>query len=211
MFVGSEPPGPELAVRDERAAFALRAEAVVLERDEDGVRVAVVELEHVDVVERDAGHAQRELAGAPGAGVDGRLAPGALVVAGSGLAEAEQVHRRLAQVARALGRGDDDGDGAVRDQAAVEQVQRLDDPARRVVVVERHRPAVHLRVRVQLRPRALADRDRAELIVRRAVEVHVAPARERVARVRRPVVAVREAQAREAGRPADPAAVVGRL
>ena len=39
----------------------------------------------------------------------------------------------------------------------------------------------------------------------------MAAARERVARVRRPVVAVGEAQAREAGRAADPAAVVGRL
>ena len=147
---------------------------------------------------------QRELAGALGAGVHGRLAAGALVVAGPGLAEAEQVDRRLAQVARALGRGDDHGDGAVGDQAAVEQVQRLDDPARRVVVVEGHRLAVHLRVRVQLRPRALADRDRPELVVRRAVEVHVPPARERVARVRRPVVAVREPQAREARRPPMP-------
>src|SRR6266516_3427550 len=47
--------GPELAVRDEGAAFTLLAEAVVLERDEDGVGVAVVQLEDVDVVARDAG------------------------------------------------------------------------------------------------------------------------------------------------------------
>ena len=53
--------------------------------------------------------------------------------------------------ARALGRGDDHRDAAVGDEAAVEQVQRLDDPARGVVVLERHRPP-HLRARVHAAP-----------------------------------------------------------
>src|ERR1700737_4613710 len=42
-------PGSELPVGDERAALALLAEPVVLERDENRVRVTVVELEHVDL------------------------------------------------------------------------------------------------------------------------------------------------------------------
>src|SRR6185503_8704280 len=87
--------GPEPAVGDERAALALRAEAVVLEGDEDGVRVAVVELEDVDVGELDTRLAQRELAGPRRAGVDRRLAPGPRRIPGRALAEAAQVHRRL--------------------------------------------------------------------------------------------------------------------
>ena len=105
MFVGSEPPGAELAVLDERAALALRAEAVVLERHEDGVRVAVVDLEDVDVVELDARPSRSASSPErfapvlmPGSRPARWLSPGAR------LAEAEQVHRRLLQVARALRR-----------------------------------------------------------------------------------------------------------
>ena len=52
----------ESSVLDERAALPLRAEPEVLERDQHGDRERVVELEHVDVVERDAGPLQRERA-----------------------------------------------------------------------------------------------------------------------------------------------------
>src|SRR4029077_20457367 len=45
----------------ERSALALRTETVVLERDEDGERVAVVELDHVDVAAREPGHRERGL------------------------------------------------------------------------------------------------------------------------------------------------------
>ena len=58
VFVGSEPPGPELAVLDERAALALRAEAEVLEVEQRGDREAVVAHQHVDVGRLDAGHAR---------------------------------------------------------------------------------------------------------------------------------------------------------
>ena len=52
VFVGSAPPSRRLPVGDERAAFALRREAEVLEHDEHRVRERVVHLEHVDVGRR---------------------------------------------------------------------------------------------------------------------------------------------------------------
>ena len=102
MFVGSEPPGASLPSSTNGAALSLRAEAVVLERHEDGVRVAVVELEHVDVVERRSRPSRS--ASSPERFAPVLIAgsrPGTLVVAGRTLAEAEQVDGRLAQVARA--------------------------------------------------------------------------------------------------------------
>ena len=48
-------------------------------------------------------------------------------------------------------------------EAAVEQPERLDDPARREVVVHRERRA-HERALVQLRVATLGDRDRAEVL-----------------------------------------------
>src|SRR4051794_2207400 len=116
---------PQLAVGDEVAAFALRAVAVVLERDEDRVRVTVVQLEHVDVGQLDAGLTQGHRPRCGGTRVDARIAVAAPGVARRALAEAAQVDRRLAQIARALRRGHDHGDAAVGDQAAVEEVQRL--------------------------------------------------------------------------------------
>src|SRR3954452_1670688 len=103
-------PRPELAVGDEVAAFALGAIPVVLERDEDRVRVAVVQLEHVDIGQLDAGLTQRHRPRLGGARVDARIAIAAPGVAGRALAEAAQVDRRLAKLARPLRRGDDHGD-----------------------------------------------------------------------------------------------------
>ena len=55
-----------------------------------------------------------------------------LAVVGRALRRRGDHRRRLAQVARALGRGHDERDAAVALLAAVEQPQhRLDDPARR--------------------------------------------------------------------------------
>ena len=49
MLTVSFPPGPEHAAGGERAALALGAEAVVLEGDQGGEGVAVVELDDVDL------------------------------------------------------------------------------------------------------------------------------------------------------------------
>ena len=64
---------------------------------------------------------------------------------------------------------------AVGDQAAVQQVQRLDDPPRGLVLADGERVA-ELGPGIAGRPRALRDGDRAELLARGAVAGHV-PAR----------------------------------
>jgi hypothetical protein len=74
--------GCELAVGDEWSTIALGAEAVVLEGDQDGVRVTVIELQLIDVVAVDAGLPEGGLCGFGGAGVDPGVAAGVLVVAG---------------------------------------------------------------------------------------------------------------------------------
>ena len=64
VLVGSAPPSAQLAVLDERAAFALLAEAERLERQQHHRRERVVDLADVDVVGRHAGPLERELAAA---------------------------------------------------------------------------------------------------------------------------------------------------
>jgi hypothetical protein len=90
---------------------------------------------------------------------------------------------RPAQVACALRARDDDTEPAVRHQAAVVEVERLHDPARRVVVLERERLFAELRLRVQVGPLPLRDGDGAEVVLRRPVAVHVALRDEGVHRV----------------------------
>src|SRR6266487_7039251 len=53
---------PEISFEGERPAFAFLAKPVVLHRDEDRRRKAVVELDHVDVVRSHIGHPERRLA-----------------------------------------------------------------------------------------------------------------------------------------------------
>ena len=72
----------------------------------------------------------------------------------------------FAQVARPLGRRDDDADAAVADQAAVEQAQRLDDPARRLVILDRDRLAHHgLWIQRSVMPARDGHLSRADAIV----------------------------------------------
>src|SRR4029079_8205607 len=75
---GQRATGPELAVLDERPAFALLAEAVVLQGGEDGVGVAVVQLADVAVLGADASHRE----GGPG----GELRAGLGLGVGTGAA-----------------------------------------------------------------------------------------------------------------------------
>ena len=69
---------------------------------------------------------------------------------------------RVPQVAGPLDAGDDERLAAVRLLAAVQQPQRLDDPARGRVVGEGDRLAVEPRGRVGRRVLAVGDRDLAE-------------------------------------------------
>ncbi len=80
----------------------------------------------------------------------------------------------LRQVLGPLGGDDDERDRAVALLAAVEQVQRVDDHPRGLVVLDRDRLAVEERVRVGRRVSPVGDRDRAEVGRGGAVLVHVA-------------------------------------
>src|SRR2546428_296586 len=84
-------------------------------------------------------------------------------------------------VARPLGAGDEHHGGSVGDQAAVEEVQRLDDEPGCLVVLERQRRS-HDGGRIERGVLAKRNRDGAELGARRAVEREVALGRERRSR-----------------------------
>lgn len=79
------------------------------------------------------------------------------------------------QILRPLRAGDDDGDAAVGFLAAVEQMQRFGDPAGMLVVFQRDRFAVEEGIRIDRGVFAIGDRDPAEILAGRAVDVHVAP------------------------------------
>ena len=98
---------------------------------------------------------------------------------GGGFAGAEHPDGLLLAVLRALGADDDDGAAGVGDQAAVEEVEGVGDPARREHVVDGDRIAHH-RLRVEDRPLASGDGDLGELLVGGSVLVHVPHAGHRV-------------------------------
>jgi hypothetical protein len=99
-----------------------------------------------------------------------------LAVGGRALRRGGDQRRALAQVAGALGRGDDQRDAAVALLATVEEPQhRLDDPARRLVILERDRPLVEPGVGIGRGVLAVDHRDTAEVGVGDAVLMHVAP------------------------------------
>ena len=90
------------------------------------------------------------------------------------LGDAGNINRLLLQILRALGRGDDDGAGGVGLEATIEEPERIRNPARLHVVVERQRTPAHDRLLVELRVFARGERHRRHRLERRAVEVHVA-------------------------------------
>src|SRR5215470_14619809 len=99
------------------------------------------------------------------------------------LSHPSDVDRRAPQIPGALRAGDDDREPAVGYQAAIEQMKRLDHPARTAVVVEAQWHGVELRGRIAVGPLARGDGDGAEVVVTGAVEVHVAPGDHGVHRV----------------------------
>src|SRR4051812_20876153 len=162
-------PAAELdpAVRDEVLRLARAAEAELLQLSQDERREVVVE------------HCGRDVAGAQAGGLpdlpcagahlrqsDDRLAeerPHHLLVVRHPLRRRLDDDRRLRQVARSFGRRDQDGLTAVGLLAAVEQVQRLHDPARALVVLQRDRLLVEVRGRVGRCMLAVGDSDPAEV------------------------------------------------
>src|SRR5262249_56676656 len=139
----------DVPVLHEVFGLAARAEAELLELYQHEGREVVVEDRGADVARPEARHL-RQLPG-----YDARLRQaddGAAGVAGhrvlvwaAALRGGGDERRRLPEIPGALGRHDDDRDGAVALLATVEQVQRLDDPARRLMVGERDRLAVEPR------------------------------------------------------------------
>ncbi len=89
------------------------------------------------------------------------------------LARAKNVNRLLLQVARTLRRGDHQRAAAVADDAAIEQMQRRRDDARREHVLHGDRVAI-LRGRIHRRMQAHRDRDFGELRRGRPVVMHMA-------------------------------------
>ena len=157
---GQRASATERARRRERAAFTLRAEAVVLERDDHGEREAVVDLGDVDVVGTDPRHRERSLARLHRAGGQTPLAPTLHHVPGMALAPAPDVRRRLLEVAGALAGRDHHRDTAVRHEATVEEPERLGDPARVVMILDGDRVAHLARARCRPPSRAASPRPR---------------------------------------------------
>ena len=166
--------GPDGARFHERAALALLAEAVVLELEQHLGGEAVVELAAVDVVERERRLSERLLLGARHRHVGEILLLPPQVRRHFAEALAEHIDRRLRAVLGAVGRGEDEGDAAVGDEADVEQVIGLGHQRRVLVVLDGHRAAVHLGLGILAGPGALRHRDGAELAAGGAVDRHVA-------------------------------------
>ena len=159
--------------------LARLGQAVVLDRAQDGVGVAVVELADVDILGSDAGHLVGGLAGDGRTGGRADFDFGVGEVAGVALSHAPDVGGRGLEVAGAFCRRHDRADGAVGDEAAVEQVERFHDPAGVVVVLERQGLA-HGGVGVVDGVASLGDGDAAEVVVGDAEALHVASGGERV-------------------------------
>ena len=103
---------------------------------------------------------------------------------GVALTVAEDPHGRPRQIGCPLRGHDDHGPAAVRDEAAVEQVERLRDPPRRQHVLDGDRVA-HERLLVEAGPPPRRDRHLGQLLGGRAVVVHVARGGQRVGADRR--------------------------
>lgn len=117
----------EATVGDEGSALALRAEPEVFEGHQSGDGKAVVQLDDIDVGMYDTGHLHRLRAGdrRAGGGDVGHLADRHAV--GVGSAGAEDVGRRLGEIAGSFCRRDDECSGAIGDEAAIELVERFGD------------------------------------------------------------------------------------
>src|SRR5262245_40290094 len=111
---------------DERTSLAFFAESEILEIEQDGVREVVVGLEYVHVGGLDAGHAEGFTTGdnTRSDGEIGTLRDMPLDVRFSGTDDA---HGPLASIACPFAAGDDDDAATIRDEAAVELVQRIAD------------------------------------------------------------------------------------
>ena len=171
----------ERTVGDEVLRLAAPAEAELLELRQHERREVVVDDCGVDVRGAAAGLRPELPRDQPHLGectdVVAVVARHHLLVGAGALRGARDDRRRACQVGRALRTGHHHRDRAVALLAAVEQPQRVDDPARRLVLVEGDRPLVEVRGGVGGRVLAEGDRHPAEVRTGGAVLVHVAPRR----------------------------------
>ena len=84
----------------------------------------------------------------------------------------------LARSLRPFRRGDQQRAGAIGLQAAIDDMERLGDPGRAVIILDRHRPAAHLGARIVLRVGTDRRRHRRKILVGGAVLDHVAAAQQ---------------------------------
>ena len=89
------------------------------------------------------------------------------------LSRRHDMDRCLIQVPRSLRGGYDDRRRAIGFLAAVEKVQRLDDPTRVVVVLQRQRTTVHDGPRIVLGVFVRSQRDSSEVVLSGSELVHV--------------------------------------
>ena len=148
----------QVVVAHEREALALLAEACVLEGQERGDRVAIVDTGEIDVFAPDPGHSECEIRGDPDGGfekvarVGGGLDREPLAAACD---DDGAMRRRL----RAVGAGDHECMSARDRHHDLEQVERVGDHATGEDVVVSDRLAVKDGVRVRAGVRPLIDRD----------------------------------------------------
>ena len=172
------PFGRDASAADERAAFALLAEAEIFQ-EQDGVdRERIVELDSIDVLRAEPGHLVGGLSGGEGAG-HRQIRHARNVGVGGRLAAAQHIGGRLLERLGALGRCDDDRAAAVGDETAVAHRERIAHHPGREHAIDRQRLLLP-RGRVEQRPFARGHRDRGQLLARRAELMHVARGRERV-------------------------------
>src|SRR3989454_1647127 len=195
--VGARAPELDDPARHVGAALALLAEPVLLQLEHGGEREGVVGAGDVDVLGRDPGRRKDNVLGVvAGHPRDGAIRPMEVQARlRDAPGDAHDIDGPVLQVARTFDRRDDDARRVVRLDAAVEEMERLDDPAR--VEDVRHRHAL-LQERLRGLRGVLAVRDAHVRDLRggRAVLVHVAHEgrREVLAGAPHPVGHLREVQ-----------------
>src|SRR5213593_4764530 len=144
------------SVLDEVERLALLAEPVGLEAVDHRGGEAVVDLRDVDVSRREARALPGETRRAPAAvHVTRQAADASRHLEGEPLAVARDVRGTRPQITRAVGGGEDDGDGALHRDVAVVETERVRNHPRAQVILARELDLVEVGVRVPVRVPAL--------------------------------------------------------
>src|SRR5579863_5950141 len=168
----------KIGTLDECSALAFFAEADVFEHDEQLARKRVVDLVHVDIVEREPGAFERARRGdRRTAGRDVFFLRDRAVCVR--VSCAEKCNRRFLQLGRTLERRHHVCTARIGNEARVEPVNGLDDGRSREHFFDRNRLAAN-RFRIERGPAAALDNELCELRARRSVLKHVPLRNERI-------------------------------